>query len=98
MYLEVAMLNVDPDSHARFEADAARILELIRGAEGCEGVELHRSVERAGGYTLHVRWRAIQDHMTRFRQTEEFAIMVGLLKAHLVAPPQMEHTTKILDA
>lgn len=98
MHLEVAMLNVESAARPAFENDAGRMLQLIRGAAGCEGVELHKSVERAGGYTLFVRWREIEDHTVRFRQTDEFAQLVALLKAHLVAPAQMEHTIKLLDA
>ena len=56
MILEIAEIEVKPSTEAAFEAGVAAAAPLFRAANGCRGLELHRSVEFPGRYRLFVRW------------------------------------------
>ena len=66
MIWETNTVRVDADQAAAFEAAFADAAVLLKGAEGCEAVELLRCVEIAGRYQVRVRWRALTDHVDTY--------------------------------
>ena len=58
----------------------------------CHGDELHRVIERSGGYLLVVKWHTVEDHMVHFRQSDDFQAWRQLAGPFFKSPPQIVHT------
>ncbi|MEW2556001.1 antibiotic biosynthesis monooxygenase family protein [Streptomyces zhihengii] len=96
MITEIAQIEIDPGREKEFEEAVARALPLFLGAEGCHGVDLHRSVENPSRYRLMVRWETVEHHTVAFRGSEGFARWRALAGPYFAAPPQVEHVHSVL--
>lgn len=97
MILEIAQIEVRPESEARFEAAVAEAAPLFSGSEGCRSFDLHRSVEFPSRYRLVVGWDSIDAHMVGFRGSPAFERWRALVSPYFAAPPQVEHVEKVLE-
>jgi len=92
---EIAMLTIDPDNAAAFEAAVAEATPVFRAAEGCHGMMLERVVEDPARYRLIVQWETIEHHMVTFRESPAFQIWRGLAGPFFAAPPVVEHSALV---
>ena len=91
MVLEAAPLSVRPGQEAAFEAAFREAQAIIAASPGYRGHELQRCVERPGEYLLIVRWRTLEDHTVRFRQSAAYQDWKRLLH-HFYDPfPVVSH-------
>jgi heme-degrading monooxygenase HmoA len=89
--LEVAMLDVRPDSTADFETAFAEAQKIISTTPGYVSHELRRCIERANRYILLVRWHQLEDHTEGFRKSPQYQDWKRLLH-HFYDPfPTVEH-------
>jgi heme-degrading monooxygenase HmoA len=95
MILEVAILNVIPNTEADFERAFAEARGIIAAMPGFVSLELQRCVEQTNRYALLVRWERIEDHTIGFRQSPEYQRWRTLLH-HFYDPfPHVEHYTQV---
>jgi quinol monooxygenase YgiN len=93
MFLEVAEITVtDP---AGFEAAVAEARPYFLAAEGCEGLSLHRVVEKPDLYRLVVKWRRVADHLETFRASEGFQSWRALAAPFFASPPKVTHSSEV---
>ncbi|WP_201841907.1 antibiotic biosynthesis monooxygenase family protein [Microvirga zambiensis] len=92
MVLEIAEIEVKPGMEAEFEASAAKATELLQRAKGCQGMELHRSIENPTRYRLFVRWATLEDHTVHFRGSPDFQEWRKLVGHCFAETPKVEHT------
>lgn len=95
MIWEIAEIDVKPGEEAAFEAAAAKAVPLFKGAKGCHGMQIQRSVEHPGRYRLVVDWETIEDHTVGFRGSEAFQEWRRLVGPHFAEAPRVEHTRKL---
>lgn len=98
MILEIAEIEVKPSTEAAFEAGVAAAAPLFRGASGCLGLELHRSVEFPSRYRLMVRWQTVEHHTVEFRGSEAFQKWRALVGGYFAGTPRVEHVACALHA
>jgi quinol monooxygenase YgiN len=96
MVTEIAQIEVHAGNEEEFERAVAQAVPLFSSAEGCHGVELHRSVEFPQRYRLLVRWETVEHHMVKFRESEDFGRWRALVGPHFATPPQVEHIVSVL--
>jgi quinol monooxygenase YgiN len=96
MITEIAQIEVHPGHEQEFEAAVAQALPYFLAADGCDGVDLHRSVEHPSRYRLMVRWETVEHHTVTFRGSEGFAKWRALAGPYFAAPPQVEHVRSVL--
>jgi heme-degrading monooxygenase HmoA len=96
MFFEIAEIEVKPGAEAAFEAAVAEAVSLFECSKGCRGMELQRTVEKPSKYRLVVKWDTVEDHMVRFRASEEFQEWRKLVGPHFASPPVVEHTYKVV--
>jgi len=97
MILEVAVLNVQPGQEADFESTIRRARPLIAASPGFMNMEVRRCVETQYRNLLLVNWRALEDHMVGFRQSEHYQEWRAILH-HFYDPfPLVEHYAPPLD-
>ncbi|AQS71524.1 antibiotic biosynthesis monooxygenase [Streptomyces pactum] len=96
MITEIARIEIHPGHENMFEEAVAEALPLFLAADGCDGVDLHRSVEPPTRYRLMVRWETLEHHTVAFRGSQDFARWRALAGPHFAAPPQVEHVRSVL--
>jgi heme-degrading monooxygenase HmoA len=97
MVLEVATLDLRPDSRRDFEAAFAKAQEIIAGVPGYQRHELHHCMESPDRYLLLVWWDDLESHTQGFRESPEYARWKQLLH-HFYEPfPTVEHYVKVLE-
>ncbi|MGW0931512.1 antibiotic biosynthesis monooxygenase family protein [Streptomyces sp. NPDC002644] len=96
MITEIAQIEIQSGQEQEFEKAVAMALPHFLAADGCEGVDLHRSVEHPSRYRLMVRWETVEHHTVTFRGSEGFAKWRVLAGPHFAAPPQVEHVRSVL--
>ncbi|CAL9318336.1 antibiotic biosynthesis monooxygenase [Streptomyces sp. DH-12] len=96
MITEIAQIEIHPGQEQQFEEAVAKALPYFLAADGCDGVDLHRSVEHPSRYRLMVRWETVEHHTVTFRASEGFAKWRTLAGPHFATPPQVEHVHSVL--
>jgi quinol monooxygenase YgiN len=91
MILEVATINIRPDTRAAFEAAFVEARKVIVRAEGCGRVELRRSLDAEGRYLVFIEWPSVAHHMEGFRNSPLFPVWRGLIGPYFAAAPAVEH-------
>ncbi|MFE2282307.1 antibiotic biosynthesis monooxygenase family protein [Streptomyces sp. NPDC059454] len=96
MITEIAQIEILSGQEEDFEKAVTEALPLFLAADGCDGVDLQRSVEHPSRYRLMVRWETVEHHTVTFRASEGFARWRALAGPHFAAPPQVEHVHSVL--
>ncbi|MFJ3981404.1 antibiotic biosynthesis monooxygenase family protein [Streptomyces fungicidicus] len=96
MITELAQIEILPGHEEEFERAVGEAVPLFLGAEGCEGIDLHRSTERPSRYRLMVQWETVEHHTHLFRQSAGYKRWRALAGPHFAAPPQVEHLYSVL--
>jgi heme-degrading monooxygenase HmoA len=96
MVLEIAQIEVAPGMEEAFEAGVAKAAPVFRGAKGCIGMSLQRSVEKPSRYRLFVRWETLENHTVDFRGSADFQEWRKLVGHCFASPPEVEHVREVL--
>ncbi|MFE5398694.1 antibiotic biosynthesis monooxygenase family protein [Streptomyces sp. NPDC056568] len=96
MITEIAQIEIHPGQEQQFEEAVSTALPYFLAADGCDGVDLHRSVEHPSRYRLMVRWETVEHHTVTFRASEGYARWRALAAPHFATPPQVEHVHSVL--
>jgi len=94
MVMEIAQIEIKPGMEAEFEAGVAKPAPIFRRARGCEGMELHRSVEKPQRYRLLVKSATVENHTVDFRGSDDFQEWRKLVGHCFAAAPEVEHTCR----
>jgi heme-degrading monooxygenase HmoA len=98
MITEIAQIEIKPGSEKDFEAAVEKARAAFGRAKGFHGFELHRSIEKPQRYRLMVKWETLENHTVDFRGSENFAEWRGLVGQYFAAPPEVEHTHKVVSS
>ena len=96
MVLEIAQIDVKPGMEADFEAGVAKAVPIFQRANGCHGMELHRSIELPSRYRLLVHWGTLENHTVDFRGSADYQEWRKLVGHCFAEPPVVEHTDKVV--
>jgi heme-degrading monooxygenase HmoA len=96
--LEVAILNIRPNTQADFESAFGQAQRIISATPGYVSHQLQRCIEHDNRYILLVNWETLEDHMVGFRQSKPYKEWKELLH-HFYEPfPEVEHYEKVYDS
>src|ERR1700738_2598958 len=96
MITEIALIDVKPGTEKDFEAAVAKARPLFLRAKGGKGFELHKSIEKPQRYRLMAQWETLENHTVDFRGSEDFTAWRGLVGQYFAAPPEVEHTERVV--
>ncbi|MDL5206314.1 antibiotic biosynthesis monooxygenase family protein [Streptomyces sp. ALI-76-A] len=96
MIAEIAQIEILPGQEEDFEKAVTEALPFFLAADGCDGVDLQRSIEHPSRYRLLVRWETVEHHTVTFRASKGFARWRAVAGPHFAAPPQVEHVHSVL--
>ena len=95
MITEIALLHIKQGESKAFESEFKKAQALISSMNGYISHELLACIEESNKYLLMVKWNKIEDHVTGFRNSNEYKEWKQLLH-HFYEPfPTVEHYYKL---
>ncbi|MBD1548811.1 antibiotic biosynthesis monooxygenase family protein [Roseibium aggregatum] len=91
MIREVAELRIKEGTDAEFQAAVEKAVPLFKAAEGCSGMRLEKVIETPSLYRLIVQWATLDDHMVKFRGSDDFQKWRALAGPFFAEPPSVDH-------
>ncbi|TDV49976.1 cupin domain-containing protein [Actinophytocola oryzae] len=95
---ESARITVKPGRENAFEDAVAAAATLFQRAHGARTFVLERSHEHPLSYRLTVGWESVDDHLSGFRGSPDFARWRALIGDSIEGLPEVEHFEHVLTA
>jgi len=90
MVLEVALIDVRPDTEEAFEAAYHQVRHAVADSPGCLSMRMTHGVETPTRFVLLVEWESIAAHEA-FRASPRFTTWRAGIGPHFAGPPRVEH-------
>lgn len=90
MVLEVALIDVKPDSQEAFRAAYEQAKHLPAATPGCGPMRMTQGVETPTRFVLMIEWDSVETHDV-FRDSEHFGQWRALIGPHFANLPHVEH-------
>jgi|UPI0005670311 heme-degrading monooxygenase HmoA len=97
MIREVASILIKPGTGEQFEEEFKKAIPLFKRANGCQSVQLERSVEDPLRYLILISWETLEDHVVGFRNSEDHGLWRELVGGFFAAPPSVDHTEIVIE-
>ena len=94
--IEIIRYNVPDDQQENFEKSYARAGEHLKASPYCLGFEVIRGVEERNKYIVSIHWTSVDDHLQKFRNSEEFRSFFALIRGFYNNIEEMKHYEKII--
>ncbi|MDE0973466.1 MAG: antibiotic biosynthesis monooxygenase [Candidatus Nanopelagicales bacterium] len=93
MIREVAQISIREGARGQFVADLSRaVAEILPDVEGViEFVHVGWCMERPNVYMFTIDWETLDDHLVRFRESEQFTQWRTLIGPHFDGSAVVEH-------
>lgn len=91
MITELAILRINPDAHAGFEAAFGSVEPFLADADGHVWHRLAATIDRKDHYLLEVVWRDLAAHIDVFEPSSAHTQFMGALEPFLVEEPTVFH-------
>ena len=91
MILEVAILDIKPNTQKEFELAFNKAQKIIINMNGYISYQLQKCIEKENRYILLVNWQNLQDHTVGFRESKEYQEWKSLLHPFYEPFPDVEH-------
>ena len=95
MITEIAQIEIKPGTEKDYEAAVAKVAALLP-IRGFHGFELHRSIEKPQRYRVIAKWDTVEAH-NALRGSEGFVEWRALVLPYYAAPPEVEHTERVVS-
>lgn len=92
MIHEIAQIVIKPGKGSEFEKAFSQALPLFKRAYCCECARLERSVETPDRYLIVIGWQTMDDHVVKFRASDDYTVWRDLVGDLFAAPPLVDHT------
>jgi heme-degrading monooxygenase HmoA len=98
MILEVAVLDIRPESREIFEVAFPKAARIVSAAKGYISHQLQRSLDNPNRFVLLVQWQTKEDHVVGFRGSPQYQEWRKALHHYLAIAPNVEHYQLIQGA
>jgi len=88
---EYIRYRIPSNRHKDFVADYARAGKFLRASPVCHGYDLSRCEEDPECFILRIVWTSTQDHLSKFRGSEEFKGFLAAIKSYVPSIEEMRH-------
>ena len=97
MIHEVANILIKSGMGQQFEQSFSQALPLFKRAAGCKSARLERSIEDPDRYLIVIGWQTLDDHVVRFRTSDDYVLWRGLVGHFFASPPVVDHTEVVVS-
>jgi len=91
MIYEYAYLSIIPGREEEFEKALICAAPILKSAEGCRSVDLHRDVETQGSYLLRIGWATLDDHLQKFPASDQAPRFAAAIEHFFAGEPTLRH-------
>jgi len=91
MITEIAQFTAVAGKAEELRAGLERAMEIVRGAEGNQGITLRRCVEDPNSFLYEIQWATLEDHTVKFRGGPLFAQYRSHINGLFVEPVAVRH-------
>jgi MFS family permease len=88
---EYAYLYITAGREKEFERALIASASILRSADGCQSVDLHRDAETPGAYLLRVGWGTLEDHLEKFPRSEQAGLFAKAIEKFFDHEPDLRH-------
>ena len=93
MIMETATIEVVPGREDEFVAALEGAKAVLAQAQGWQGIQVHRGIERPSTFLLAIAWDTLEDHTQGFRGGELFGQWRAIIGPFFAEPPHVDHWT-----
>ena len=91
MINEYIRYRLTKENHADFVADYTRAAEFLRRSAVCHVYDLSQCEEEPECFILRIAWTSTQDHLGKFRGSDEFKGFLAAIKPYIPNIQEMRH-------
>lgn len=95
--IEIIRYKVPAEQHENFEKSYAKAGEHLKASPYCRGFEVIRGVEERDKYIVRIHWTSVDDHLQKFRSSEEFKSFFALVRGFYNNIEEMKHYEKVIS-
>ncbi len=89
--IEIIRYNIPEESQAAFEQAYISAGKLLERSPYCKGYQIIKGHDEPANYIVTIYWTSVEDHLKKFRTSEEFAGFFQLVKAYYNNIQEMKH-------
>jgi len=93
--VEYLRYTIDEARQSDFIADYKRAAEPLVNSPHCEGYEFCQCVEDPSQFIIRIQWTSAEDHLQRFRGSEDFNKFFPHIKPYLDDIDEMRHYERV---
>ncbi len=91
MINEYIRYEISAEHHAAFVNAYSHAAEFLRASSVCEGYELSQCEEAGDCFILRIVWTSTDDHLGKFRGSDEFKGFLAAIKPYISNIQEMRH-------
>jgi len=91
MIVEYLRYTIDESRQQSFIDDYKKASVPLQRSEYCEQYEFCQCVEDASKFLIRIQWTSADDHLKRFRGSDEFKEFLTYIKAYIDDIDEMRH-------
>lgn len=89
--IEMIRYDIPEASYAVFEQAYTRAGKLLEDSPYCKGYHIIKGHDEPNHYIVTIYWTSVEDHMQKFRGSEQFASFFQLVKPFYNNIMEMKH-------
>jgi|TARA_R110001599_G_scaffold82062_3_gene221147 quinol monooxygenase YgiN len=97
MIVEYLRYTVEADRADGFVEAYDKASEPLLASPYCQSFDLSRSVDDPTQFILRIEWSSAEDHMQKFRKSEEFKTFFAFVKPFYDDIAEMRHYDRLVD-
>ena len=91
MTIEYIRYIIPKEKHQAFVDDYKKAFEPLKQSAYYKGHELSQCEEEPNRFTLRIEWTSTEDHLKKFRQSEEFRAFLPHVRPYIDLIEEMQH-------
>lgn len=96
MVIEYLRYTIDDARQAAFITDYKKASVPLQNSDYCQEYEFTQCVEDPSKFVIRIQWTSAEDHLNKFRGSQEFKAFFIHIKRYLDDIDEMRHYNKII--
>lgn len=89
--IEIIRYTINTEQQNVFVTSYAKAAKILEASPYCIGYEIIHGVDEPQRYVVRIHWTSVDDHLKRFRNSEEFKSFFNLVRPFFNNIEEMKH-------
>jgi heme-degrading monooxygenase HmoA len=89
--VEIIRYNIPAMEHSAFEEAYKMAFKLLEASPYCKSYQLIKGADEPDNYIITINWTSIEDHLQKFRKSEQFGSFFHFVKPFFNNITEMKH-------